>query len=91
MKLLDPVLELNPLNDFGETIGAGEFPPFFLCGHHQLEDHRHRRSSAQTAFGFACPIADCGKDAFNRVGGPDVFPMFSWEVVERQQHVAIFG
>ena len=89
--MLDPVLELNPLNDFGETIGAGEFPPFFLCGHHQLEDHRHRRSSAQTAFGLSGSVAHGGEDALDGVGGPDVFPMFSWEVVERQQDGAIFG
>ena len=46
---------------------------------------------AQAALGFACPIADCGKDAFNRVCRADVLPMLGLEVVERQQHVAILG
>ena len=30
LKLLDPVLELNPLNDFGQSIGAAELSPFLL-------------------------------------------------------------
>ena len=30
LKLLDPVLELNPLNDFGQSICAAELPPFLL-------------------------------------------------------------
>ena len=30
LKLLDPVLELNPLNDFGQSIGAAELLPFLL-------------------------------------------------------------
>ena len=40
LKLLDPVLKLNPLNDFGQTIGATELSPLLLGGHHQLKDHR---------------------------------------------------
>ena len=30
LKLLDPVFELNPLNDFGEAIGAAELSPLLL-------------------------------------------------------------
>ena len=30
LKLLDPVLELNPLNDFGQSICAAELPLFLL-------------------------------------------------------------
>jgi hypothetical protein len=30
LKLLDPVLELNPLNDFWQSICAAELPPFLL-------------------------------------------------------------
>ena len=30
LKLLDPVLELNPLNYFGQSICAAELPPFLL-------------------------------------------------------------
>ena len=30
LKLLDPVLALNPLNDFGQSICAAELPPFLL-------------------------------------------------------------
>ena len=30
LNLLDPVLELNPLNDFGQSICAAELPPFLL-------------------------------------------------------------
>ena len=30
LKLLDPVFELNPLNDFGQSICAAELSPFLL-------------------------------------------------------------
>ena len=30
LKLLDPVLELNPLNDLGQTVWPGDLTPFFL-------------------------------------------------------------
>ena len=30
LKLLDPFLELNPLNDLGQLICAAELPPFLL-------------------------------------------------------------
>jgi hypothetical protein len=30
LKLLDPVFELNPLNDFGQSVCAAEPPPFLL-------------------------------------------------------------
>ncbi len=31
LKLLDPVFELNPLNDFWQSICAAELSPFLLC------------------------------------------------------------
>ena len=30
LKLVDPVLELNPLNDFGQSVCAAELSPFLL-------------------------------------------------------------
>ena len=42
-------------------------------------------------FVFAGPVAHGGEDAFDGVGRSDVLPMLGWEVVEGQQHVAIFG
>ena len=30
LKLLDPVFELNPLNDFGQSVCAAELSPFLL-------------------------------------------------------------
>ncbi len=35
-------------------------------------------------------MSNCGKGAFYGVGCSDVFPVLSREVIERQEHVAIF-
>ena len=90
LKLLDPVFELNPLNDFGQAICSAEFSPFLFRRHHKFEDHGHSRFAAHAALRFACSVAYGGEDAFDRVGGSDVLPVLGREVVERQQHVAIF-
>jgi len=91
LKLLDPVFELNPLNDFWQSICAAELSPFLLRWHHQLEGHRHRCFAVQAAPGLAGPVPHGGEDTLDGVGGSDVLPMFGWEVIERQQHVAILG
>ena len=36
-------------------------------------------------------MSDGGKGAFNWVGRSNVFPMLGWEVIEGQEHVAVFG
>lgn len=39
MNLLDPVPELNPLDDLRQSIRPRDPPPLSLGQHHQLEDH----------------------------------------------------
>ena len=90
--LRDAYTALGRLVAWAEHGGAwpsitSDHPAYFYT----LRAAGHRRSSAQTAFGLSGSVAHGGEDALDGVGGPDVFPMFSWEVVERQQHVAIFG
>lgn len=63
--MLDPVVEFNPLDDFGQSVLAIEFAPFLLGGQHQLVGHRQCRLAAQAAFGFGGSVADGGEGAFD--------------------------
>jgi len=36
-------------------------------------------------------MSDGGKGAFDWVGRSNVLPMLGWEVIEGQEHVAVFG
>ena len=58
---------------------------------HEFECHCQARCTAEAPFGFASAMSDGGEGAFDGIGGADVLPMLSWEVIEGQQHVAIFG
>lgn len=89
MKLLDPVFELNPLNDLGQAVWPGDPPPFFLRSNHQPENDGQGGLPVQAALGFPGPVPDGGKDALDRVCGADVFPMLGREVVEGQQFVVV--
>ena len=81
--LLDPVLEFNPLYDFRQAKCAVEFAPFLLCRHHQPKSHSQGGLAAEAAFGLFGPVSYGGKSALDGVAGPDVFPMFGGEIVER--------
>ena len=35
-------------------------------------------------------MAHCGEGALDRIGGPYLLPVFGREVIERQQHLAVF-
>ena len=45
---------------------------------------------AKAVLGFTGAVANRGKDALDRVGCPGVLPVFSWEVKEGQQLLAVF-
>ena len=63
LKLLEPVFELNLLNDFGQAIGAAEFSPLLLRRHHKFEYHGQGRFAAQAALGLAVPVPHGGEGA----------------------------
>ena len=53
--------------------------------------HRQRCLPAEAAFCLGGSVADGGIGAFDRVAGPDVFPMLGREVVEGEQIGAVLG
>ena len=82
--MLDPVAELNPLDDFGQPVLTVEFAPFLLGRQYQLVGHRQRRLAAEAAFGLGGSVPDGGEGALNRVRGSDVLPVLGREIVEGQ-------
>lgn len=91
MKLLDPVLEFNPQDDFGHTVWSIKLSPFGLGRHHKFDSHCEAGFTAEAAFGFSGTVADSCECAFNWVGRSDVFSMLGWEIVEGQEDVAVFS
>ena len=89
--MLDPVAELNPLDDFGQAVLPVEFAPFLLGRQHQLVGHRQRRLAAEAAFGLGGSVPDGGEGAFDRVRRSDVLPVLGREVVEGEQISAVLG
>jgi len=63
----------------------------FLRALEQFEDHRERGPVRQTALRSDRVMAHSGEGAFDGFGGPQVFPVLGWEVVESQQRVAILA
>jgi Transposase C of IS166 homeodomain/zinc-finger binding domain of transposase IS66 len=81
---LDPVVECHTKNEFWQLVVSIETSPAFLCALKQFEDHCERGSVGQTALRPDRAVAHGGEGAFNRIGGPQVFPVLGREVVERQ-------
>ncbi len=65
--MLDPVAELNPLNDLGQAVLAVKSAPFFLDRQHQLVGHGQRRLSAEAAFGLGGSVANGCEGALDQV------------------------
>lgn len=86
--MLDAVTEFNPLDDFRQAVLTVEFAPFLLGRQHQLVGHHQRRLATEAALCLGGSVADSGKGAFDRVGCPDVLPVFGREVVEGEQVVS---
>ena len=84
LKMLDPVLGLNPLNDFWQSICASERQPFLLGLHHQSKEHSEGGCAAEAPLCLSGSVRYGGEDTFDRVGGSDVLPVLGREVVERQ-------
>ena len=85
----DPVGEPDTLNELGQLVVAIEPAPAFLGGLDQLEHHRERRLIREASFRAGCAVPHGGKGAFERVRGPQVFPVFGGEIVEGEQGLAI--
>ena len=87
--MLDPVAELNPLDDLGQPVLAVEFAPFLLGRQHQLVCQCQRGLSAEAALGLGCPMPDGREGALDRVRGSDMLRVLGREVIERQQVDAV--
>src|SRR5438067_13307059 len=61
----------------------------FLRRIDQLEHHRERRLVREAALRADRAVPHGGKGALDRVRGPEVFPVFGGEIVEREQGLAI--
>src|SRR3954453_15190071 len=85
----DPVGESDTLNELGQLIVAIEPTPAFLRSIDQLEHHRQRRLVREAALRADRAVSHGGKGAFDRVRGPQVFPVFGREIVKREQDLAI--
>src|ERR1700688_3152480 len=81
---LDPVVECHTKNEFWQLVVAIETTPAFVRALEQFEDHRERGPVRQTALRSDRAVAHSGEGAFDGVGGPQVLPVLSREVVERQ-------
>jgi hypothetical protein len=67
LTLAEPVAELNPLDDLGQSVSAVEFAPFLLRRHHQLEGHGQTGFAAEAALGAFRAVPDGGEGALDRV------------------------
>ena len=88
--LHDSVFEGTSFDDEGNPFMAVQSSPFLRRRLSELEHHRKACSPGAAAFGLAVTKTDGRERRFNRVGRPQVTPVFGWKVVERHQHVAVF-
>ena len=65
--MAEPIAELNPLDDLGQSILAVEFAPFLPRRHHQLERHGQTGLAADAPLGAFCAMPDRHEGAFDRV------------------------
>ena len=92
MNLLDPVPELNTLDDLRQPARPRRDPPPFPFGrHHQLEDHDQGGLAAQVAPGVPGSVSDRREVALIGNGGGDVLPVLAGEVMEAQELVPVPG
>jgi hypothetical protein len=89
-KLLDSVLEFNPLNDLRHAVCTIEFAPFTLCRDNQLEGYGEASFAAEATLRFPGSVADRYAGAFDRIGCADAFPVRGWDVIESEQHASVF-
>ena len=67
LKLAEPVAELNPLDDLGQSVLAVEFAPLLLRRHHQPERHGQPGLAAEASLGAFCAVPDGRKGALDRI------------------------
>ena len=88
--VFDSINEWNSSDDVGQVFGTVQQSPSLRSRFHELIDHRQAGSAGAVALGLAVPQPHGGERALDGVGGPQVNPVLGREVVERQEHVAIF-
>jgi hypothetical protein len=82
---LDSVVELYSENDLRQQGIAFEATPSLIGSLREFEDHRERGLVGEAAFRSGRSMANGRKRALNRVRGPQVPPVLSGKVVEREQ------
>ena len=66
-----------------------KFSPMPLGLGRQLKDHHQRRQARTSALRLPRPMAHRRKRRFDRIRRPNVHPMFSRKIIEREQIVFI--
>ena len=80
--LPDSVLEDNPFQDLSQPFRSLQASPALLGRNRQLEDHRQHALPGDASPGLDGAMTDRSKGLFDRVGRPDIDPVFVREVVE---------
>ncbi len=57
----------------------------------ELEDHGQAGCAGTVALGPSLSMSHGGERGFNGIGGPQMNPVFGWEVIKRQQLFAVLG
>ncbi len=87
---LDSIFELHIGDEFWQQVSSVETSPRFLRALDELEHHGKGCFVRQTTFRTDRSMTDGRERAFDRIRGPQVFPMLGGKIIERQQYVAIF-
>src|SRR3954451_16640827 len=81
----DPIGEPDTVNELGQLARAIEPAPAFLRRVDQLEHYCERRFIGEAALRADRTVPHGGKGAFDRIRGPQVFPVFGGEIAECEQ------
>ncbi len=84
-----PVPEDDPFQDFSQPFQALQSSPELLGLDCQIQDHRQHALSGDASPGLDHAMADRGKGRFDRIGRPDMDPVFGRKVIEGQESLPI--
>lgn len=87
---LDSIFKLHIGDDFSQLVLSVETTPGFLCALDEFEHHGERGLVGQAALRADRSMTNGREGAFDRIRGPQMFPVLGGKIIECQQHVAIF-